>query len=202
MCNAALLTTINSSKAALLAWGGFFVGLGPSKYVGGRGGEVCAVAPANTSRTCPKCEDVSPLNPSGSAVESAVLRTTPPSWTPTTYSGAPGLRACGERLCTARAQVKRSSRKSRAGQQQKPSEEIPMRLKTHKDSAGNLRPSGRRGCQIASASIEPKVIFLPLQNKRTCIAESSMLECSSTHSLRGCAPQCGYVQMHVLQNFA
>ncbi|WP_410346234.1 hypothetical protein, partial [Sutterella wadsworthensis] len=61
---------------------------------------------------------------------------------------------------------------------------------------------GRRGCQIASASIEPKVIFLPLQNKRTCIAESSMLECSSTHSLRGCAPQCGYVQMHVLQNFA
>ena len=51
------------------------------------------------------------------------------------------LRARGERLCTARAQVKRSSRKSRAGQQQKPSEEIPMRLKTHKDSAGNLRPS-------------------------------------------------------------
>jgi len=108
------------------------------------------------------------------------------------------LRARGERLCTARAQVKRPSRKSRAGQQQKPSEEIPMRLKTHKDSAGNLRPSGR----IASASIEPKVIFLPLQNKRTCIAESPMLECSSTHSLRGCAPQCGYVQMHVLQNFA
>ena len=102
---------------------------------------MCAVAAANTIRTCPKCEDVSPLNPSGSAVESAVLRTTPPSWTPTTYSGAPGLRACGERLCTARAQVKRPSRKSRAGQQQKPSEEIPMRLKTHKDSAGNLRPS-------------------------------------------------------------
>ena len=112
------------------------------------------------------------------------------------------LRACGERLCTARAQVKRPSRMSRAGQQQKPSEEIPMRLKTHKDSAGNLRPSGRRGCQIASASTEPKVIFLPLQNKRTCIAESPMLECSSMHSLRGCAPQCGYVQMHVLQNFA
>ena len=82
-----------------------------------------------------------------------------------------------------------------------PSEEIPMRLKTHKDSAGNLRPSGRRGCQFASASTEPKVIFLPLQNKRTCIAESPMLECSSTHSLRGCAPQCGYVQMQVLQNF-
>ena len=49
------------------------------------------------------------------------------------------LRACGERLCTARAQVKRPSRKSCAGQQQKPSEEIPMRLKTHKDSVGNLR---------------------------------------------------------------
>ena len=26
------------------------------------GGEVFAVPPANTSRTCPKCEDVSPLN--------------------------------------------------------------------------------------------------------------------------------------------
>ena len=68
-----------------------------------------------------------------------------------------------------------------------PSEEIPMRRKTHKDSAGNLRPSGRRGCQFASASTEPKVIFLPLQNKRTCIAESPMLECSSTHSLRAAA---------------
>jgi len=70
---------MNSSKAALLTWGGFFVGRGSSKYVGGRGGEVCAVAPANTSRTCPKCEDVSPLNPSGPAVESAVLRAVPKS---------------------------------------------------------------------------------------------------------------------------
>ena len=112
------------------------------------------------------------------------------------------LRARGERLCTARAQVKRPSRKSRAGQQQKPIRRDPYAPKTHKDSAGNLRPSGRRGCQFASASTEPKVIFLPLQNKRTCIAESPMLECSSTHSLRGCAPQCGYVQMQVLQNFA
>lgn len=70
------------------------------------------------------------------------------------------------------------------------------------DSGWVVQRSGRRGCQFASASTEPKVIFLPLQNKRTCIAESPMLECSSTHSLRGCAPQCGYVQMQVLQNFA
>ena len=52
------------------------------------GAEVCAVAAANTIRTCPKCEDVSPLNPSGSAVESAVMKATPTSRTPTTYSGA------------------------------------------------------------------------------------------------------------------
>ena len=71
------------------------------------------------------------------------------------------------------------------------------------DSGWVVQRSGRRGCQFASAGTEPtKVIFLPLQNKRTCIAESPMLECSSTHSLRGCAPQCGYVQMQVLQNFA
>ena len=49
---------------------------------------MCAVAAANTIRTCPKCEDVSPLNPSGSAVESAVMKATPTSRTTTTYSGA------------------------------------------------------------------------------------------------------------------
>jgi len=81
---------------------------------------VCAVAAANTIRTCPKCEDVSPLNPSGSAVESAVMKATPTSRTPTTLRRGQRLRARGERLCTARAQVKRPSRKSRAGQQQKP----------------------------------------------------------------------------------
>ena len=88
------------------------------------GGEVFAVPPANTSRTCPKCEDVSPLNRltqarfccrkcgfEGNAdvvAANNILRR------------GQRLRARGERLCTARAQVKRPSRKSRAGQQQKP----------------------------------------------------------------------------------
>ena len=164
---------------------------------------MCAVAAANTIRTCPKCEDVSPLNPSGSAVESAVMKATPTSRTPTTYSGAGSASEPVGSGC-ALLELKLSGLLARVVpvSSRNPSEEIPMRLKTHKDSAGNLRPSGRRGCQFASASTEPKVIFLPLQNKRTCIAESPMLECSSTHSLRGCAPQCGYVQMQVLQNFA
>ena len=94
------------------------------------GGEVFAVPPANTSRTCPKCEDVSPLNRltqarfccrkcgfEGNAdvvAANNILRR------------GQRLRACGELQSTAAVQVNRPSRKRRAGQQQEPIRRDPQ----------------------------------------------------------------------------
>ena len=94
------------------------------------GGEVFAVPPANTSRTCPKCEDISPLNRltqarfccrkcgfEGNAdvvAANNILRR------------GQRLRACGELQSTAAVQVNRPSRKRRAGQQQEPIRRDPQ----------------------------------------------------------------------------
>ncbi|WP_418867466.1 zinc ribbon domain-containing protein [Sutterella wadsworthensis] len=94
------------------------------------GGEVFAVPPANTSRTCPKCEDVSPLNRltqarfccrkcgfEGNAdvvAANNILRR------------GQRLRACGELQSTAAVQVNRPPRKRRAGQQQEPIRRDPQ----------------------------------------------------------------------------
>lgn len=94
------------------------------------GGEVYAVPPANTSRTCPVCGDVSPLNRLTQALFCCRV---------CGYKGnadvvaannilrrGQRLRACGELQCTAAAQVNRPSRKSRAGQQQEPIRRDPQ----------------------------------------------------------------------------